>query len=208
MLGGIFGQKIGMTQFFGDSRKVTPVSVIKLGKWFVTQIKTEAKDGYVAVQIGMPRLRYQDLPFDAEWLKAKKQYFLYIKEVSLFDGVIPEDIVLGRPVGLNDFPATLGKGVSIRGTNKGLGFQGVMRRWNFAGGPKTHGSTFHRKPGSVGNLVFNGKIFKGKKLPGRMGGKGKTVRNVTLLKVDAEQGYLFVKGSIPGKKNSLVMVRR
>ncbi|MFC1854517.1 50S ribosomal protein L3 [Candidatus Dependentiae bacterium] len=205
MLSSFYGTKVGMTQLFGEDRKAVPVTVIKLGTWFVTQIKTKDKDGYSAVQVGMPRKRFDGQPFSKDWLKKKKAYFLYLRELFV-DGDV--DLNMGDQLSYDKIKLENGDLVWVGAKSKGLGFQGVMRRWGFAGGPGGHGSTFHRAPGSIGNLVFRGEVFKGKKLPGRTGGRMFSVKNLKVVKVDAESGHVIVSGSVPGKKNSLVIVRK
>jgi large subunit ribosomal protein L3 len=203
MLNGLLGKKIGMSQIFDDNRKSIPVTVIDVGGWFVTQIKTQENDGYVALQIGLPREKYQGKGFSSSWLKEKKKYFLYLNEVSLDD---VSGYAVGQRLSLKDFKVDSGNKVDVAGTSRGLGFQGVIKRWGFSGGPGGHGSTFHRKPGSIGNMCSQGNVIKGKKLPGQCGNKRITVKNLKVVKVDEQANCLFVKGAVPGKKNSLLFL--
>lgn len=205
MLKRFLGTKVGMTQLFGDARKVAPVTVIRFGIWFVLQVKDVECDGYTAVQVGTPRKRFENKPFSSDWLFKKSKYFLHIKELP-YEG--DTSLKVGSQLSLDDVKPVEGSLVTVTAFSKGLGFQGVMRRWGFAGGPKTHGSTFHRAPGSIGNLVFRGEVFKGKKLPGRTGFKQISVKNLKVAKVDVESNHVFVVGSVPGKKGSLVVVRK
>lgn len=199
----LIGKKIGMTQLFDENRKVVPVTVIDVGVWFVTQVKTEDKDGYNALQLGLPRKRYEGMPFSFDWLKDKKKYFLHVKEVVLDSA---SDRKVGSKMSIGDFGVEEKVMVDVAGVSRGLGFQGAMKRWGFAGGPSGHGSTFHRKPGSIGNMCSQGKVVKGKKLPGQCGCKRKTVKNLKVARVDKESNCLFVSGSVPGKKDSLLFI--
>ena len=205
MFGGFFGYKIGMTQSFGEDRRVTPTTVIRFGSWYVTQVKTVEKDGYQAIQVSAPRKRYENIEFSADWLKSKSKYFLHVKELKFNGESLPE---IGHKLTFDDFDLAVGNVVKVSGMGKGLGFQGVMRRWGFSGGPKSHGSTFHRAPGSVGNLVFGGEIVKGKKMPGRTGGKKITTTGLRIVSVREESGHLVVVGAVPGKKGGLLKVCR
>ncbi|MFA6527749.1 MAG: 50S ribosomal protein L3, partial [Candidatus Babeliales bacterium] len=159
MLSGVLGKKLGMAQLFNAEGKVIPVTVVDVGTWYVTQVKTPEKDGYSAVQVSMPRKRYQETSFSPEWLKKKSDYFLHIKEVSLADQ--NHTLVVGQRITLDDIALQEGEIVAVTGTSRGLGFQGVVKRWGFAGGPKTHGSKFHRIPGSSGVLRRQGEVMKG-----------------------------------------------
>lgn len=205
MLSGFFGSKVGMTQQFAQDRKVVPATVIRLGTWYVTQIKTQEKDGYRALQIGTPRKRYEASEFSEQWLKGKSKYFLHVRELPLGQEEV-KGLAVGRRLTMDDFYLGKDAKVCVTATSKGLGFQGAMRRHGFAGGPGGHGSTFHRAPGSIGSLVFGGEVFKGRKLPGRTGGVQVTTRGLRVLDVQKEAGYLFVVGAVPGKKGSLVRV--
>lgn len=200
--------KIGMSQIFDAKRNVLPVTVLEFAHWFVTQIKTEERDGYAALQLGKLKKRYQDIPFSSAWLKKKKYYFSYHREVRLADGSQVANYKLGQEIKLDDFAVEEGTIVSVSGVTRGLGFQGVVKRWGFSGGPKSHGSTFHRLPGSVGHQATQGKVIKGKKLPGQQGNKQVTIKGVQIVGLDKEAGCLFVKGAVPGKKNSLLMVSK
>lgn len=201
------GRKVGMTQVFDEHRNAVPVTVVSCGTWFVTQVKVEEKDGYNALQIGLTRKRYAGQPFNPEWVKHKKQYFEFLKEVRVehTDGA---DYQVGQAITLEDVAFENNDNLSVTGRSRGLGFQGVVKRWGFAGGPKTHGSMFHRKPGSIGNMASQGKVLKGKKLPGHAGNRQVTIKNVSVVKVDAERGVIFLKGAVPGKKSSLVYLAK
>lgn len=207
MLNGLLGIKIGMSQIFDDGRKVIPVTAVEIGEWFVTQIKTVENDGYSALQLGLLRKKHQGKSFSPEWLKKKKEMFVHLKEVLVEEAELPS-CVLGQKIGLKDFDIATGDKLDIAGANRGLGFQGVVKRWNFSGGPGGHGSTFHRKPGSIGNMCSEGNVVKGKKLPGHTGNKRITVQNLKVVKVDQDANCLLVKGAVPGKKNTLLFIRK
>jgi large subunit ribosomal protein L3 len=206
MLGGILGKKLGMSQIFDADGRVVPVTIIDIGTWYVTQVKTEEKDGYCSLQVGLPRKRYQGIVFSDEWLKHKSDFFLHIKEIS---SIKPgHSFVVGQKITLGDVTLQEGEIVVVTGQSRGLGFQGVVRRWGFAGGPAAHGSKFHRRPGSSGCLRTQGEIIKGKRFPGHMGAARVTVEGLSVAKIDNNLGCLFIKGALPGKKNSLVMVKK
>lgn len=205
MLNGVLGKKIGMTQVFNAQGVVVPVTVVDVSNLFVTQVKTPEKDGYTSLQVGLLRKRYCGKPFSDAWLKAKKNYFAHIKEIPVQEAA--KDCTLGQPVTFDLLSLEEGQKVTVVGTSKGLGFQGVVKRWGFAGGPKTHGSKFHRRPGSSGNMRRQGEVLKGKKFPGHMGVDRVTVEGLTVVRIDKDNGCLLIKGAIPGKKDSLVLIK-
>jgi large subunit ribosomal protein L3 len=206
MLSRIFGKKIGMTQTFLDTGEVIPTTVINVANLFVTQVKIPKKDGYAALQIGLLRNKYVKHPFDKNWCLDKKKYFLHLSEVPIDEANIGK-FKVGQEVKLDDLNFDKGVTVKVTGKSRGLGFQGVVKRWNFSGGPSSHGSNFHRIPGSMGGMCSQGKVFKGKKLPGHCGCKQVAVKGLTILDVHKD-GYLLVKGSVPGKKDSLVVISK
>lgn len=205
MIQGIWGLKVGMTQVFADDSKVVPVTVVNTAGWFVTQIKTVEVDGYNAIQVACLRKKYQGQSFSAAWLKKLKQHCLFIKEISMTE--LPEGLTVGSSIDLgtilvkDDF-------VDATGITKGCGFAGVMKRWGFGGGPKSHGSTFSRKPGSIGNMRATGKVIKGKKMPGHMGDKQRTTQKLQVVQVRSEDNIVLVKGSMAGKPGSLVFLSK
>lgn len=205
MLSGFYGLKVGMTQRFAEDRSVVPTTVVSLGTWYVTQVKTNEKDGYLAIQVGTPRARYVNTPFSPEWLKAKSKYFLHVRELSLAaaDG---KSFEVGHKLTCDDVSLVEGAIVDVTGISKGLGFQGVMRRHGFAGGPGAHGSMFHRQPGSMGNRRRRGEVWKGKRMPGRMGGEQNTIRGLRVVGIQKESGHVFICGAVPGKKGGLLKV--
>ena len=205
MIQGIWGRKVGMTQVFADDSSVVPVTVVNTAGWFLTQIKTVEVDGYNAIQVACPRKKYEGQPFAQEWLKKLKQHFLFIKEIAVTQ--LPEGMTVGSSIDLGSILAK-DDSVDATGITKGCGFAGVIRRWGFAGGPKSHGSTFHRRPGSVGNMRATGKVIKGKKLPGHMGDKQRTVQKLQVVQVRAEENIVLIKGSMAGKPGALVFLRK
>ncbi|MBV8660888.1 MAG: 50S ribosomal protein L3 [Candidatus Dependentiae bacterium] len=205
MIQGIWGRKVGMTQVFADDSSVVPVTVVNTAGWFVTQIKTIEVDGYNAIQVACPRKKYEGQPFAQEWLKKLKQHFLFVKEIAITE--LPEGVVIGSPI---DLAKILAKDDSVDavGITKGCGFAGAVRRWGFAGGPESHGSTFHNRPGSMGNMHATGKVIKGKRLPGHMGDKQRTVQKLQVIQVRSEENIVLIKGSMAGKPGSLVFLRK
>ncbi|MFH1643973.1 MAG: 50S ribosomal protein L3 [bacterium] len=204
MLKKILGRKVGMSQLFDESGRVTPVTVIDVGNWFVTQVKTKEKDGYVSLQLGLLKDKYKKKPFDVNWLKNKKNYFLKLQEVSMDD---PVDLKVAQEVKLENSKIEEGSKIDVTGISRGLGFQGVVKRWGFGGGRASHGSTFHRIPGAIGNVRSCGFVIKGKKMPGHMGHSKVTVKGLRIAHVDKQDGFIFIKGAVPGKKDSFVSIR-
>lgn len=205
MIGGFWGKKIGMTQLFSDN-KVIPVTVVDVSSWYITDIKTKERDGYCALQVARARKRYEKEEFSHLWLKNKKAYFVFIKEVPLSDEKV-DGFEIGK---IANFAETFSEGdiINVTGTTKGCGFAGVMRRHNFAGGKDSHGSMMGKRPGSIGFIGKSGKVVKGKKLPGHMGVDTRTMQNLKMIKIMPEQNVIAIKGSVPGKAGSLVFVRR
>ena len=205
MLNKLLGTKIGMTQVFDKNRNSVPVTVINIGGWFVTQVKTAEKDGYLALQLGFPRKRYRGRPFLFEWLQSKDKFFEHTREITVDKDAAYK---VGQQILLKDFAVSEKDCVDVAGISRGLGFQGVIKRWGFAGGPGGHGSTFHRGPGSIGNMCSQGNVIKGKKLPGQCGCKQITVKGLSVERIDVDSNCLFVKGAVPGKKNALLFIRK
>lgn len=202
MITGFWGKKIGMTQVFVEG-KVVPVTVIDAGNWFVTNIRTKERDGYNAVQIGCVRSRYVGEPFAAEWLKNLKKYFGLIREIKI-EGEMPE-LNIGQPA---DAYTSFQQGdkVDVSGTTKGCGFAGVVRRHRFNGPPGSHGSTMGNRPGSMSFMRSQGRVIKGKRLPGHMGVAWRMARNLVVVRVEPETGVMLVKGAVPGKAGSFLRV--
>lgn len=207
MLGSVLGKKIGMTQVFTDQGKVEPVTVIDFANWFVTQVKTKESDGYSALQLGLLKNKYKGQGFNITWLKNKAEFFSNLKEV-LVDEEFAKSIKVGTEISSEKLGLEKNMLVSVTSKTRGLGFQGVVKRWGFKGGKASHGSNFHRIPGSIGNICAVGRVAKGKKLPGQYGNKQITVKGLKVINFDNERSYLFVRGAVPGKKNSVVVVSK
>jgi len=193
-----------MTQVWSDDDRLIPVTVIEAGPCVVSQVRTEDRDGYRAVQLAFGDVKESrsNKPMTGHFAKAGTTPKRFVAEVPVGDG---DDVRLGQVVTVEGFEA--GQQVHITGTSKGKGFQGVMKRHNFRGGPGGHGSHAHREPGSVGQASTPSRVFKGVRLPGQMGGDTVTVRNVEVVRVDAEQNLMLVKGAVPGGKDSLLTIR-
>ncbi len=203
---GILGRKIGMTRIFTGEGRAVPVTVIKAGPCSVTQIKTEATDGYNAIQIGFEPAKEKHLTKAdlGHFAKAGAGNFRNLREVRL-EG--PAAVELGSLLTVEMFSE--GDTIKVTGTTIGKGYQGVMRRWNFAGSNRTHGAEkVHRSGGSIGNNTFPGHVFKGKKMAGHWGAETVTELGLTIVEVRPEDNLILVKGSIPGPKNGLVMVHK
>jgi large subunit ribosomal protein L3 len=201
---GIWGRKIGMTQVFVND-KVVPVTAIDIVDWRITNIKTQERDGYNALQVGLVKNRYKDKEYDKEWIKKPSVYYAFIREISLIGPL--NDAVIGSPINFSEL-MVLGKKVDVFGMTIGKSFAGVVKRWNFAGPPASHGSTMGNRPGSIGSLVKSGHVVKGKKLPGHMGCCNRVMKSLEIVMVKEESKTLLVKGSIPGKAGNLVFVRK
>jgi large subunit ribosomal protein L3 len=207
MLTGIIGKKVGMTQLFSPDGTVTPGTVIKAGPCVVVQAKGAASDGYEAVQIGLVESRPARVvkPLEGHYKKAGVPPTRVRREVTVVKGdAAPTagETVLVTGVFNN------GDRVDVIGTSRGKGFQGVMKRHNFSGGAATHGSMFHRAPGSIGASSYPSRVVKGMRAPGRMGGDRVTIRNLKIVSVDAENNLLVVHGAVPGAPGSYLIVRR
>ncbi|MDL2207363.1 50S ribosomal protein L3 [Desulfovibrio sp. OttesenSCG-928-F20] len=203
---GILGRKLGMTRIFvGDGSSVA-VTVIQAGPCPVIQVKNEEKDGYNAVQIayGEDKEKHMTKPLAGHFEKAGKGFFRTLKEIRL---EAPAEFAVGDALDASLFAA--GDVVKITGKSIGKGTAGVMKRWNFHGASATHGAEkVHRNAGAIGNNTEPAKVWKGKKMAGRLGGKQVTVKSVTILAVRPEDNVILVKGPVPGPKNGLVMVRK
>ncbi len=205
MLRGVWGKKIGMTQFFSENDGVIPVTVINLADWIVTVIKNKQRDGYDAIQVGCKREKYADQAFSNEWLKKPKQYFGFLREIKVADANHGYEV--GQSI---DFGSALsiGEKVNVRGTTKGYGFQGVVKRHGFRGGSASHGPRFGRWPGSVGAFRSQGKVIKGKRLPGHMGCTQRVMRQLEVINIEPASRIALVKGSVPGSSGSLVFMQK
>ena len=202
MIYGLIGKKIGMTQVFRDNGLAEAATVIEAGPCTVIQLKTVAKEGYSAAQLGFGEAKRLESP-EQESLKGPGD-FRYLREFRLAD---TGDIKVGDKVDVGLFKA--GDLVDITGVSKGRGFAGVVKRYGFAGGPKTHGqSDRHRAPGSIGAGSSPGRVLKGKHMPGHMGSSGVTVRHLEVLEADPARNLLVVKGATPGAKDGTLLIRK
>ncbi|MFY9823917.1 MAG: 50S ribosomal protein L3 [Thermoanaerobaculia bacterium] len=202
---GILGRKVGMTQIFVEDGTAIPVTVIKAGPCLVVQRKTAKTDGYEAVQIGL----VEERPAKVSKPKAghfKKAGVAPVRKVEEFGLTPGEEMSAGDEVKASIFQEK--EWVDVVGTSKGKGFQGVMKRHNFAGGQGGHGSMFHRAPGSIGSSAYPSRVLKGMRMAGRLGGERVTTKNLLIVKVDAEQNLIYVRGAVPGPKSGYVAIRR
>lgn len=200
-LNGLFAFKEGMATIYNDQGEAIPVTVLRYEPMIVSQIKTQEKDGYEAIQVAC-RVKKAKNSSASEVGHLKKAGLesgaQYVREIRQSVG----GAQLGAQVSIESLQP--GDSVNLTGTSKGHGFTGVMKRWNFAGGPASHGSKFHRRPGSSGNRTWPGRVMPGKKFPGHYGDETITVKNVQVIKVIASENVLMVKGPVPGARNSLV----
>ena len=202
MLQGFLGKKIGMTQIFREDGRVVPVTVIQAGPCVVTQVKTKETDGYEAVQLGYGEVKRRNKPLSGHLKDSRLSR--YLREVTADD---TSEFEVGQMIGVDIFQA--GEKVDVIGRSKGRGFAGVMKRWGFKGGPRTHGQSDRaRAPGSIGGGTTPGKVYKGLKMGGHMGNRRITVKGLEIIEVDTERNLLLVKGGIPGAPNSLVQIKR
>lgn len=201
----ILGKKIGMTQFFTEDGKLVPVTVVELGPCTVLQVKTTEKDSYNAIQIGFEE-QTDKRSTKAHLGHIKKSGGKPVMHMAEFRSEKANDFKEGDVLDVSRFSE--GEKVDVISNTKGRGFQGVVKRWGFSGGPKSHGSMFGRQGGSYGNCQWPGEVQKGKKMPGRMGGDRKTVQNLVIVKIVADKNVVLIKGSFPGSNGSLVTVRK
>ncbi len=201
---GIIGKKRGMTQIFSEDGEAVAVTVIEAEPSVVIQKKTREIDGYEAVQLGVGRVKQKNVTkaLQGHFKKADKGLFRLLREFR----TASEAYDLGQEVKIDLFKA--GDYVDVTGTSKGKGFAGVMKRHGFRGGRATHGSMFHRAPGSIGASADPSRVFKGKKLPGHMGSERVTIQNMMVWAVRPEQNLILVKGAVPGGKNGIVLIKR
>ena len=202
---GILGRKVGMTQIYVEDGTAIPVTVIKAGPCLVVQRKTAANDGYEAVQIGLVEEKpaKPNQPQAGHFRKAGVAPVRQVEEFRLDSG---EELSAGDEIKASMFNEK--DYVDVVGTSKGKGYQGVMKRHNFAGGRGSHGSMFHRAPGSIGSSAYPSRVFKGMRMAGRMGGERVTTKNLQIVKIDAEQNLIYLRGAVPGPKSGYVAIRR
>lgn len=199
----ILGRKVGMTQVFDDSGRIIPVTVLEAGPCVVLQVKQEEKDGYNAIQVGFLEEKKKNKvskPLKGHFEKAGKKAYKYIKEFRVDDA---SQYQIGQEIKVDQFEN--GDRIDVISTSKGKGFQGSIKRHGFGTGPATHGSRYHRGTGSLGAME-PGRVFKGRKMPGRGGFKRVTVQNLEVVGSDPERNLLLIRGAVPGAKKSLVLV--
>jgi large subunit ribosomal protein L3 len=202
---GILGKKVGMTRLFGEHGEVIPVTVIEAGPCHIVQTKSRTTDGYEAIQIGFGQKREGAInkPDQGHFRKANVPPLRFLRELRL-DSV--GTFQVGERLTVEIF--SVGELVDISGISKGKGFSGVVKRWGFKGGKASHGAETHRSPGSIGASSDPSRVFKGLPMAGRMGGKRVTVQNLEVVKADAERNLLVVRGSVPGPRNGMLMIRK
>ena len=200
---GILGKKIGMTQIFTEHGEVIPVTVVEAGPVVVTQIKTTENDGYTAIQVGFQDAKEKSLNKPQKGhLAAANTLKKHLKEFRV-DSV--EEYTVGQEIKADVFAT--GEMIDVTGISKGKGFQGPIKSHGQSRGPESHGSRYHRRPGSMGACSYPGRVFKNKKLAGHMGSVKVTVQNLEVVRVDAEKNFILVKGAIPGAKGSVVTIK-
>ena len=200
---GILGKKIGMTQIFTPEGQVVPVTVVEAGPCPVVQKKTVATDGYNAIQIGFSVLResLSNKPRKGHFQKASLKPMRYVREFKVSD---VESYEIGQEVKVDLF--TVGDKIDVVGTSKGKGFAGMIKRHNASRGPMAHGSKYHRRTGSLG-AKGPARVFKGRELPGRMGGERVTIQNLEVVRIDADKNLILIKGAVPGANKSLLILK-
>nr|BDA99032.1 ribosomal protein L3 [Rhodomonas sp. NIES-2332] len=205
MIPGILGTKLGMTQIFDESGLAIPVTVIKAGPCILTQIKTNESDSYQAIQIGFSEVKDSSLnkPLLGHLAKSKIPALKYLKEYRVKS---LEGLEIAQNITLDSFE--VGQTVSVSGKTIGKGFAGTIRRYSFTRGPMTHGSKNHREPGSIGQGSSPGKVHKGKKMAGRLGGKQSTIKNLEIVHINTDNNILVVKGAVPGKKGNILSIQQ
>lgn len=201
---GLIGKKLGMTQIFADDGRRIAVTVIQAGPCVVMQKKTTEKDGYSAIQVGFDQAdpSRSSRPALGHAKAAGKGVFKALRELRL-DNV--DQFAIGDLVAVDQFVE--GEYVDVTATSKGKGFQGVIKRWGFKGGRASHGSRFHRAPGSIGASAYPSRVFKNKKMPGQMGNEQVTLQRLQVVRIDTNQNLLLIKGAVPGAKNGIVLIK-
>lgn len=200
---GILGKKLGMTQVYDENGKIWPVTVVEAGPCCVIQVKTNKTDGYEAVKVGFSEAKKEkkvSKPMKGIFKKADTKPYKLLKEFPM------GDLKVGDMVTVEKFQK--GDTISVSGVSKGKGFQGVMKRHNYAGGPGSHGSMFNRAPGSIGQSSFPSRVFKNKGMPGHMGSERVTVKNLKIVDVRVDQNLLLILGSVPGSKGTVLEIRK
>lgn len=206
MVNGLIGRKVGMTQVYDTDGRVVPVTVIEAGPCVITQIKTLDNDGYEAVQLGLVEkkpAKNTNKPTAGHLKKSGAAALRHMREFKLNDGA---EVNLGDQVLVNLFSPE--DKVAVTGVSKGKGFQGVIARHGFGGGRQTHGSHFHRAPGSIGQCATPSRVFPGKKMPGQTGNKKVTTKNLQIVRVIEDKNLLLIKGAVPGSKGGVITINK
>lgn len=200
---GLLGNKIGMTQIFDESGNIIPVTILKVGPCVITQVKTIAKDGYNAIQVGYGNIPSKALtqPELGHLQKSNIQPLKYLKEFRINND---NEFEIGQILNVDAFSE--GQFVNVRGKSVGKGFSGLQKRYNFARGPMTHGSKNHRAPGSIGMGTTPGRVLPGKKMAGQLGNKIATIQKLKVIQINPEENILVIKGSVPGKPGNLLSI--
>jgi large subunit ribosomal protein L3 len=201
---GLIAKKLGMTHIFADDGRRIPVTVLEAGPCSVIQKKTVGKDGYNAIQLGFGELSAQRVtkPLIGHFKAAEKGAFRVLRELKVAE---IDSYNVGDELNASIFES--GELVDVVGITKGKGFQGVIKRWNFKGGRASHGSRFHRAPGSIGCSATPSRVFKNKKMPGQLGNEQKTVQRLQIVRIDTTENLLLVRGAVPGPKNGFVVIK-
>jgi large subunit ribosomal protein L3 len=199
------GKKLGMTGLFATDGRVIPVTVIQAGPCVVTQIKTQATDGYNALQLGFEevKVRHVTQPLQGHFRKSGEACFRHLQEFAVDH---PEEYTLGQRITLEIF--SVGERVDVSGTTKGRGFAGVIKKEGFSGGRTTHGSKCHRIPGSIGSSAWPSRVFKGKGMPGHYGADRQTMQNIEIVDIRADDHILLVRGAVPGPASGMVAIKK
>jgi large subunit ribosomal protein L3 len=205
MCKGLIGKKLGMTGVYSPDGKYVPVTVVEVGPCVITQIKTNEIDGYQALQLGFGKRKASRTtkPLDGHFKKSGGRCFQFLREFPVDH---PADYSVGQELTLEMFE--VGQRIEVSGTTKGRGFAGTIKRHGFRRGPKTHGSRNYRLPGSIGCSAWPSKVFKGKKMPGHYGVERKTVRNLEIVDIRADENVLLLKGAVPGFKSGMLELRK
>jgi large subunit ribosomal protein L3 len=206
MVEGLIGKKMGMTQQFDEKGNAIPITIIKVGPCTVIQRRTEEKDGYSAVQLGFVEEKPKRKPNKAQEGHFKKAGVPPTKVLREFQYETKQEVKEGDQFDVDIFQ--VGETVDVVGSSKGKGFAGVIKRWGFHGGKASHGSMFHRAPGSIGCSADPSRVMKGKKLPGQMGDERVTVKNLLIVETDKEHNLLVVKGAVPGAKGGYLLIKK
>ncbi len=202
---GLIGRKVGMMQWFDERGNAFAATVVEAQPNIVVQVRTPERDGYTALQLGYGRVKEKNVsqPMKGHFARAGVEPTRYLKEFRVGD---VSEYEVGQEITVEIFRE--GEEIDVSGISKGKGFQGVVKRHGFSGGPASHGSDSHRRPGSIGNMAATGKVFKGKKMAGHMGGERVTVRRLPVLKTDPAKNLVVLQGAIPGPRGALVELRK